>query len=844
MRALPLVAGIVALTSICAAGARAVGGAESRPRASAVRADVRGAPAPSRLVFEENRGQTDARVAFVVRQRGFTAFLAPASATFALPRTDDASACDAVRIAFRGAGDPGPMRGLLPTGGVSTYVRGARAVSGARHFASTVTTGLRPGVDLRWRGDDRGRLTYDLVVSPGADPACVEFDVAGGTAVRVASDGSLRIATGCGELTQSRPVVYQDTAAGRVEVEGAFALRGARRVGFAVGAHDATAPLVIDPSIEYASYLGGGANDDPNAIAVDAAGAAYVTGQTFSADFPADPGTGGTLGGEADAFVTKLTPDGSAVAWAMYLGGSLRDAGEGVAVNARGEAVVCGTADSADFPLVVAAGAPPGEQPAFPGTYVAKIAADGRSLLFSRSLGAAWPGSAVTLDPQGDAYVLGTTHYDTPRATPGAFQETRNGWSDAFVVKLDGETSEVRFATFLGGASEEYAKRIAVDAQGSAYVCGTTRGSASFPATARFAPPEADLGSDAFVAKLSPDGSSLSYAVTYGAKTANGIAVDADGAAYVTGAKERDEFPLTNVPRGVKERPWAAYVMKISPAGDAPEYAAVLAGSEVPPPGSEYAWSGGEGYDVAVDATGAAYVLANTSQPFGPPYALAEHSIRGGYLARLSPDARRMTYAARTGFGDATHALALGPDGSLFLTGPHWTGNMVNATLLPLRGAERREDDVYVAKYAPQNARMTLVSGDAWDGPGLRDRVQCVVRHPFARADHPFDPRTQDVTVAVGAGADVRTLTIPARDAGWRSGGGAWVWQSAPGARPFWRVAFAGRDVAQILLRYAGLSAPLDNPFTIDLGVGDERASEMRHWPRLPGAGPAHHRLR
>lgn len=845
MRSLTIAAGIAALASLGAIASPTVDGAErSRPapRESFARP---GTARRSNLVFEENRGQTAHDVAFLARARGFTAFLSPGGVTLALPRPAGIGR-DIVGFAFRGTGRPGPTLGREPTGGISTYVRGTRTVSGARHYAEAVTTDLHPGVDLRWRGDERGRLTYDLLLAPGADPSRIEFDVSGGTSVRIAADGTLRIATSGGEITHTRPVVFQETTVGRVAVRGAFAMRGERRVGFDLGPHDPALPLVIDPSVEFADTFGGSGRDHPRAIAVDADGSAYVTGQTLSADFPVDAGSGGTLGGDADAFVTKLTADGSAVAWSMYLGGSGSDGGDGIAVNAAGEAVVCGSAVSSDFPLVAAPGAPTGARPGFPGVFVSKIAADGRSLVWSCSLGAATGDSSIAIDSLGDAYVLGSTILDAPLATAGAFQVARGGYSDAFVVKLDGGTSAVRFATFVGGAGAEYANRIAVDAAGSAYICGTTRASASFPATKRFAPPQPDDAQDAFVAKLAPDGSSLAYAVTFGAETAQGIDVDAAGAAYVTGFKSRVEFPITHFPAGVKDRLWGAYVLKIAPSGEAPEYSTILVARDPPSPGSE-AWAdGNRGLDIRVAADGSACVLGYTYDGFGPPYALDEHIVRGPFVARLTPNARRMTYGAQVGTSDSeSGAMAMGGDGSLFVLGDHFNSNApINAAPVRVAGPPPGQTEVCVVKLAPQNSRLSVVVGDVWDGPDLRDRFQCVARHPFASPAGAFDPHAKDVSVAVGAGGNVRTLEIPAGDRGWRRSSGGWSWQSPLGAKPRWRVAFVGTQTVQVLLRFAGFTVPVDNPFSVGVSVGTEHAFDLDHWPIVRGPGPTHHRLR
>src|SRR5450631_3114159 len=152
--------------------------------------------------------------------------------------------------------------------------------TGAPLFARAVYHGVYRGIDLVFHGD-AGALEYDFVVHPGAAARRIALDISGASAVRLAADGALDIATPAGGIRWNKPVVYQWKDGVRQPVAGAFALHG-RRVTFAIGIYDHTKELVIDPTLTYATYLGGNDNESSRGAAVDTSGNIYVTGFTFS----------------------------------------------------------------------------------------------------------------------------------------------------------------------------------------------------------------------------------------------------------------------------------------------------------------------------------------------------------------------------------------------------------------------------------------------------------------------------------------------------------------------------------------------------------------------------------
>jgi len=305
-------------------------------------------------------------------------------------------------------------------------------------------------------------------------------------------------------------------------------------------------------SVAYSTLLGDGSG---NAIAVDAAGNAYVTGDT---QLPNLPTTAGALqashaGGTYDAFVTKLNPAGSALVYSTYLGGNGWDRGFGIAVDAAGNAYVTGETASLNFPTTVGA-----FQPVLSNNstdvFVSKLNSSGSGLIYSTLLGGSGTdsGTGIALDAAANAYVTGTTGSRDFPNTSGAFQtanatangEGNIGW-DTFVTKLNPTGSALVYSTYLGSSRDDLGKGIAVDANGNAHVTGTTFGR-DFPTTSGPYRPTAPGG--AFVTKLNPGGSALVYSTYLGGgvgATGRGIAVDTAGNAYVTGYTDSNDFPTT-----------------------------------------------------------------------------------------------------------------------------------------------------------------------------------------------------------------------------------------------------------------------------------------------------------
>jgi hypothetical protein len=491
------------------------------------------------LSFTPNAGQTDEQVRYLAQGEGYAFFFTDERAvlSFAKPAGENQAAGNAVALDLR-------FVGMNPAATLEARERAAgtlnRLTGECSEWKTDIPTyeklvyrELWPGIDMVIRGA-AGELKYEFHVSPGADARDIRLAYGGADGLSLADEGSLSIATAFGELTDAPPVSYQRAAGERVPVETAYTLDdGDEAYGFTVGSgYDPGKPLVIDPSIDYSTFLGGAGSDAGRGIAVDARGNAYVTGQTASLDFPTTVGAfDQTHNLNTDVFVTKLNSSGSSILWSTFVGGSAFDSGNAIAVDAQGAAYVSGFSGSLNYPTT--AGAFDRTQNGGSDAFVTKLDPSGSALAYSTYLGGAgfsFEGSnGIAVDDQGSAYVTGFTNSAAFPTTPGAHDTTHAGSNDVYVTKLDSLGSALVYSTLLGGSTIDTGNAITLDAKRNAYVTGFTA-SADFPTTPGGVDMSHNGSRDAFVAKLDATGSTLAHSTFLGG-TANdsgtGITVDA-----------------------------------------------------------------------------------------------------------------------------------------------------------------------------------------------------------------------------------------------------------------------------------------------------------------------------
>jgi hypothetical protein len=686
------------------------------------------------LSFEANHGQWDPSVQFVTRGSGHQLFLRPTDAVLAL-RTGEAksegrggdihqdqlssspppTSQSMVRMRFAGANPQAEMVGLDKLPGIVNYLLGEDPTKWRTNiptYQKIEYTDVYPGIDLVYYGN-QGQLEYDLVVAPGADPKQIRLAFEGVETIDVDSQGDLLLTVpqsstdtmgATATLRMHKPVVYQRDAHGHKHLlAGTYVLLASQasphrpipagrhpsdttHVVFQVASYNASQPLIIDPVLSWATYLGGSGLDDGFAIAVDQEGQAYVTGRTFTPG-SGFPGTASSLiqsmfsgGTQSDAFVTKINAAGTALIYSTYLGGIGGDEGRGIAVDQAGQAYVTGETST------------PGS--GFPGTagsliqsthgggsadaFVAKLNAAGTALVYSTYLGGDDNdlGYGIAVDQVGQAYVTGAT------STPGSgfpgtagslIQSTFAFDRDAFVAKLNAAGTAIIYATYLGGSGHDQGNGIAVDQAGQAYVTGETSTPGSgFPGTAGSLIQSTHGGNiDVFVAKLNAGGTALVYATylgSVGTDYGRGIAVDQAGQAYVTG-QTTASFPGT-AGSLIQSTHYAfndAFVTKLNAAGTGLVYSTYLGGN-----GED------DGRGIAVDEVGNAYVTGFTTTPgsgFTGTTGSTLQSTFGGnadaFVTKLNAAGTALIYSTYLGGGRAEEGRGIAVDqaGNAYVTG-------------------------------------------------------------------------------------------------------------------------------------------------------------------------------
>jgi uncharacterized protein (TIGR03437 family) len=655
------------------------------------------------LSFEANMGQADPSVGFVARGRGYGILVTRAQAVLVLRRpiaAADGKRRAAIRSKF-GAGaaeverttvrvrvvgsnaDAG-LRGAQLLPGKANYFHGkdpAKWRTDIPTYARVEQPGVYPGIDLVYYGNQR-ELESDFVVAPGADLSRIRLAYDGVDGIAVDSGGDLVLQTRLGEIRQHSPVVYQEIDGVIRKVPAAQVVTGQNEVGFQVRDYDASRPLIIDPTISYGTLLGGSYVEDGLSIAVDSSGSAYVCGLTDSfVDFPVTLGAVQPISrnlqyssAPEDAFVTKLNPTGTALVYSSYLGGDDGDSeADAIAVDSAGNAYLGGWTTTYHFPVTASAFQSTTTDVCCQDAWVTKLNPSGSALLYSTLLYGNDHDvvSSLAVDSSGNVYATGTTYSTDFPTIPSAFQTSNHGSSEAFVTKLNTNASgaaSLVYSTYVGGIGQDEGIALALDSSGSAYVTGVTA-SVNFPVTAGGYLSPSSGGKDAFLVKVNPAGSALAYSARLsgsGDDVGWGVAVDAQGNAYVAGRTMSSDFPVT---AGAYQTTTHAgdneiFVSKLNPAGSSLIYSTFLggSGSDVP-------------YGIVLDSKGYVYLTGITSSTDFPTTTGALSRVLAGasdgFVAQLNDTGTSLlssTYLGGSG-DDEGDQIALDPNGNAYITG-------------------------------------------------------------------------------------------------------------------------------------------------------------------------------
>ncbi|HET9712874.1 MAG TPA: SBBP repeat-containing protein, partial [Pyrinomonadaceae bacterium] len=317
------------------------------------------------LSFELNKGQIDKQVKFLSHGPGYDLFLTSTEAVLRVQkptvlqveksRDQDVREGTVLRLKMLGASARPQVEGQEELPGKIHYFIGNDPAKWRRNiptYRKAYFKDIYPGIDVVYYGTQR-ELEYDFVIGPGANPKLIRFSVEGADKIRLDKFGKLLLTLKHGEVSLNKPVIYQlDKNGSRREVKGMYVVNG-NEVRFKLDRFDSGKALIIDPVLSYSTLLGSFNSDGANGIAVDSQGSAYITGTAELSGFPTTPGAFQTTSPRGGAFITKLDPTGSSLVYSTYLSGENNSSrGNGIAVDATGNAYVTGISDGNNFPSV------------------------------------------------------------------------------------------------------------------------------------------------------------------------------------------------------------------------------------------------------------------------------------------------------------------------------------------------------------------------------------------------------------------------------------------------------------------------------------------------------------
>ncbi|MGA8271225.1 MAG: choice-of-anchor D domain-containing protein [Candidatus Sulfotelmatobacter sp.] len=702
------------------------------------------------MTFEANHGQTNPQVKFLSRGKGYTAFLTangivlslhadqpfPAQASSSVTASSKSGQAANTKLQFKLVGataNPAVVGEELQPGRVNYFI-GNDSTKWQRNvptYGRVRYKNVYPGIDLLYYGNHQ-QLEYDFAISAGADPGQIQFEIGGANQIELDTAGNLVLQTNSGELHFQTPAIYQESQGQRVPLPGAYVMNDATHIAFHVAQYDSSKPLVIDPVLVYSTYLGGSGDDQPEGIAVDSTGSAYVTGYTDSTDFPlANPGS--VPAGSTHVFIAKLDATGSNLVYADYLGGNGYDYGFALVLGSSNEVYLTGSTTSSNFPTVNP------YQGTYPGSYnvfLTKVSADGSSLLYSTYLGGSGSDqpASIALDSSNDMFVAGTTtstNFPTANAYQSTVSTNQGGMAGnyGFLTKFSPDGSSLVYSTYLAGNTnvalncggtpcwpQPYSgiNGIAIDSTGNAYAGGITN-TYNFPTTTGAyqttdsTPQQNPIVG--FVSKFSGAGS-LDYSTYFyessGSLTnINAIAVDSSGSAYVTGVALSDgTFPVTSTsicdPSVSGYNCSYAYITKFDPTGATLLYSTFLGVNNGANPAA-----------IVLDASNDAYVASSTPNSSFNIVNGIEAYTNGSDLLIAEIDPLATTEIFATYFGGSTDeypaGMALDSSGSIYVTGS------TDSTDLPLTQGSFQNNlgggtDAFLVKIGTSSAAAVALS--------------------------------------------------------------------------------------------------------------------------------------
>jgi len=642
------------------------------------------------LSFTANQGQFDSQVKFTTRGSGCAMFFTSTGTTYLLSRETEESITHhaaqrsvvypgdpenkinnpeyesyALKVKFLDANPDPAVTGENRLPGNSNYFIGNNSTkwqTDVANYEKVRLSNLYDGIDLVYYGNNSS-VKYDFVVLPGEDYSRIllTYDLGENSsrALSVNEKGEMVVSTPLGDVIERKPYCYQRIDGEKVEVDIGYDIVDSElnRFGFRIGEYNPDYTLIIDPELVYSTLIGGSGTKNTRGIAVDSDGNAFIIGYTSSSDYPVTAGTSDEThnGGGYDAFISKINSTGTSLVYSTFIGGTGSDSALDFKIDDNGNAYLTGYVASSDFPVTSGAYDETFNEGG-QDSYLLKLNSLGNGIIYSTYIGGTGSdtGYGVDLDPSGNVYVTGETNSTDFPTTSGAYNESSNGDTDCYVLKINTDGTTLLYATLIGGGSWEGSPSIDVDSSGNAYIAGTTN-STNFPVTTGAYDETNNGGYEVFATKLNATGSSLIYSTYFGGSgNDNGykILLDASGNAYVSGSTISSNFPTT---QGAFDETYNGpahdgFVLKLNSSGSDLMYSTFLGGGVIGGHQEEIAWG------LALASDGGLYVSGYSGQSDFPTTQDAYNNTLGGgmdaFLCKLDSSGRQLVYS--TYFGGST----------------------------------------------------------------------------------------------------------------------------------------------------------------------------------------------
>ncbi len=643
--------------------------------------------------FEKNLGQWNRKVVFLGRHPNYNIWILRDSLVISSRDGKNSVALRFVR------GKASKVSGILPLVFKLNYLRGNKRVKSVPTFKGVKLKEVWPGINLTFYFNEKGQLEFDVEVFPTSkhsEPrikaSAEEIEIKDEKIILMSSPLKF-----C--LRIPKAILVQEDSVREVKVR--FSPLGEKEFSFRMP--DSKAPVVIDPLfIDYSTYSGGSNYDYAYGNFVDRYGNHYITGWTFSSDFPTTPGSfQDAKPGHWDAFLVKISKDGNTPIFATYIGGSSIDVAYDVVVDEKGYIYMGGATWSDDFPLKAPL------QPVRGGAhdcFITELTPDGSSLVFSTY----WGGSnwdwvfGLGLTRTRDIIFTGVTRSpDFPVIAP--VQSSFGGGDDAILVKFSPDGAGVVFSTYLGGTGNEWGYGVASDDFGNVYISGWTD-SPDFPIAKPF---QGTIGGgeDAFFAKIKPTGFSMVFSSFLGGSGNDrsfGIDVDPVGDIYLSGSTDSPDFPLRRAFQSTLAGGKDGFITKIFRSGNSLIYSTYIGGS-----------NDDEAIEIKINELREATVCGGTSSSDFPAKdeTFSYNGSWDAFVLRLSRSGSSLVFSTIIGGSadEEAFALSLGGRGAIYIAGG--TNSVDFPVLTPLQGTLAGSYDSFASKFTFNYIPIVIING-------------------------------------------------------------------------------------------------------------------------------------